>query len=180
MNLQGALFVYGAAHRDEKNPLFFSQATFQRMKERGNTQYCFLCGGDWGFTPDAQGNATNQMNPVMLLEQEGSGLVTIRVALANAVLRHYLAADAINELRDREHGHAEDYVAYYAPFDYTPEFASWCRQHGYRMHRNDPMRDHDPRTHAQAVVGCADQFDTAEDWLKEKLPTYFPFLIAVM
>lgn len=55
------LLTHSVAHRAGKPPFFFSRFNFEVMKEKGNTHYCFACGGKCGFTPDADGKPTNQV-----------------------------------------------------------------------------------------------------------------------
>lgn len=50
------------AGRLGKTPFFFSRFNFRRMKEVGNTHYCFHCGGHWGFKPGSQGEITNHIH----------------------------------------------------------------------------------------------------------------------
>lgn len=42
-----------------RSRFYFSPFYFDRMRERGNTHYCFHCGGSVGFTPGPNGEATN-------------------------------------------------------------------------------------------------------------------------
>lgn len=53
------LFTHSVARREGKPPFFFSRFNFERMKERGNTHYCFYCGGNCGFTPSSDGSPFN-------------------------------------------------------------------------------------------------------------------------
>ena len=181
MNMQSAVVIHAIAHRAGKTPLFFSRSIFDRMKARGNTHYCFLCEGRWGFAPDEHGVATNQMDDVVLLETEWGALITVQAALENDYLGKRLVVE--NELSDRwllDGNWLGEYVKQYARFQDTSELDAWCDQNGYRIRRHDPMERHDPKTHAGAVVGDADKFDSVDDWLSEKLPPYFPFLVAIM
>ena len=63
-----AIMTHAAARHHNKSAFFFSRFNFVRMKERGNTHYCFACGGDVGFTPGPDGKPTNcvvrRWNPV--------------------------------------------------------------------------------------------------------------------
>ena len=54
-----ALFTRMIADGLGKPAFFFSRFYFDRMKEHGNTHYCFNCGGQQGFTPGPNGEATN-------------------------------------------------------------------------------------------------------------------------
>jgi hypothetical protein len=53
--------THAVARETRKSAFFFSRFNFQRMKECGNTHYCFYCGGRKGFTPDAEGKPTNHI-----------------------------------------------------------------------------------------------------------------------
>jgi hypothetical protein len=59
--LQVAL-THAIADQAHKPPFFFSRFNFTRMKERGNTHYCFHCGGNVGFTPGPNGEAMNSIH----------------------------------------------------------------------------------------------------------------------
>lgn len=71
MGVGGMLLTHLLVTRDRKDAFFFSRFNFTRMKERGNTHYCFHCGGDVGFRPVRVGKlikrkdirrATNQLS----------------------------------------------------------------------------------------------------------------------
>jgi hypothetical protein len=105
-------------------PFFFSRFNFARMKERGNTHYCFRCGGPVGFIPGPKGEATN------------------------------------------------------------------CKDGEY-----NPMKDHDPITHADAVITRANCYSNVWEWLDKEIarkcnqtrmakilrraPKDFPFIVSV-
>ena len=59
MSFTGAFLAHTIARDTGKSAFFFSPFTFERMRENGNTHFCFYCGGWMGFTPDAKGKATN-------------------------------------------------------------------------------------------------------------------------
>ena len=99
MSIGGILLTHAIAHRERKPPFFFSRFNFERMKEAGNTHYCFHCGGGQGFTPGPNGEATKSVEP-----------------------------------------------------------------EGY-----DAMKHHDPVTHRDAIVGNAEKFEWAGDWLQNEL-----------
>jgi hypothetical protein len=62
MNIAALFLTHQAARDSGKSPFFFSRFNFQNMKTRGNTHYCFACGGDVGFTPGIGGVATNSIS----------------------------------------------------------------------------------------------------------------------
>jgi hypothetical protein len=62
MEFMAVALTHSVAREQGKMPFFFSRYTFQRMKELGNTHYCFHCGGNVGFKPGPDGKPTNQMD----------------------------------------------------------------------------------------------------------------------
>jgi hypothetical protein len=46
----------------KKEPFFFRAINFDYIRSRGNTHYCFACGGHVGFTPGPRGVATNTVD----------------------------------------------------------------------------------------------------------------------
>lgn len=97
------------ADQVHKPPFFFSRFNFTRMKERGNTHYCFHCGGHVGFTPGPNGEAMNS--------KEDSGY--------------------------------------------------------------EPMKNHDPVLHANAVIGNANDHERVWDWLRAEIKPDFPYVVTV-
>lgn len=173
--LAGILMTHMVAHREKKPPFFFSRFNLQGMHERGNTHYCFHCGGGWGFTPDKDGNPTNHMDSRVMLEKEGEH-VLIGSTLRSEVLNLHLTEESKH--RTLTEG-CETWCTYTAQFDHSPEFEAWCVANGYTVHRYNPMEGHDPVTHADAVVGGADKFRFASDWLEKKIGPDFPYIVAV-
>jgi hypothetical protein len=55
MSFTGIALTHALARRTGKEPYFFSRFNFTRMKERGNTHFCFLCSGGVGFKPERVG-----------------------------------------------------------------------------------------------------------------------------
>ena len=55
MYIAAMLLTRVFALEEGKGHLSFSRFNFQRMKERGNTHYCFYCGGEVGFRPERAG-----------------------------------------------------------------------------------------------------------------------------
>lgn len=47
--------THSVARDKNKISYFFSRFNFDRMKERGNTHFCFSCHGDVGFKPQKVG-----------------------------------------------------------------------------------------------------------------------------
>lgn len=62
MGMLGVVLTHAVASQLRKEPFFFSRFNFKRMKEVGNTHYCFHCGGDWGFKLGPQGEVTNHIH----------------------------------------------------------------------------------------------------------------------
>lgn len=45
---------------------------------------------------------------------------------------------------------------------------------------HDPMKDHDPVTHADGIVGDVEKFSDAFDWIENaKFPVKFPFVVHI-
>lgn len=179
MSLGGVLLMHTVAHGENKAPLFFSRFNFQRMKERGNTHYCFHCGGHYGFTPGRGGEVTNQMDNKITLKNKAGEEVLIKDALNNANLEPHIANSEGYPRYKPEDGRYEDWLKYEADFDYDPTFVRWCESNGYVVHRHDPMKNHDSITHANAVVGGANRFNSASQWLEDRLPNEFPYIVGV-
>jgi len=59
MDVTSVFMTHAIARRENKQPFFFSRFNFERMKERGNTHYCFHCGGSVGFTPRKKSSRTH-------------------------------------------------------------------------------------------------------------------------
>ncbi len=59
MSITGIFLTHDIAHRVGKPPFFFSRFDFDQMRERGNTHYCFHCGGSFGFKPGEDGTPTD-------------------------------------------------------------------------------------------------------------------------
>ena len=55
MGVGGMFLTHAVAKQQGKSPFFFSRFIFERMKKRGNTHYCFHCGGNVGFRPERTG-----------------------------------------------------------------------------------------------------------------------------
>ncbi len=108
MSIGGILLTHAVAASEQKPPFFFSRFNLERMKELGNTHFCFHCGGGVGFKPGPNGEATNST------------------------------------------------------------------ERGY-----NPMKRHDPVTHADGVIGDADKYDWEQRWLRAKIGKDFPFVVCV-
>jgi hypothetical protein len=62
MSIVGILLAHSQARKTGKPPFFFSRFNFERMKEMGNTHFCFDCGGDCGFKPGPNGEIENSVD----------------------------------------------------------------------------------------------------------------------
>lgn len=173
------LVTHSLAHREGKSPFFFSRYNFIRMNERGNTHYCFHCGGKWGFTPGKNGVATNCEDDVFCLFK-GNQSILVKDALEDKTLEPHIVDTPGYPRKKPEDRDYEEWLDYSAYFIYIPDFTKWCEQNGYRIFRYNPMKDHDPVTHADAVVGGAEKYDFAVDWLKAVIsPEKFPYIVCL-
>ena len=174
-----ALFLTHSIARNEgKSPFFFSRFNFQRMKERGNTHYCFDCGGSWGFTPGKNGEATNCEDDKITLHRSKDDVVKVKEALKDKNLEPHLADSPGYPRRKPGDRMYENWLEYSASFDYSDEFIKWCKENGYTVYRYNPMGSHDPVTHAEAVVNGADKYNSAYEWFENiKLPDGFPYIV---
>lgn len=178
MDIAALYLTHIKAHQEGKAPFFFSRFNFQRMKERGNTHYCFHCGGDWGFTPGKNGEATNCEDDKITLYQEGKKHVKIKEALKDKNLEPYITNSPGFPRRKPDDEMYEKWLDYTAYFDFSDDFVKWCEENGYKVHRYNPMKNHDPITHANAVVGGAEKHEFAFKWFENiKLPCGFPFIV---
>lgn len=55
----GILQAHAAAREAGKPPYFFSRFNFERMKDAGNTHFCFYCGGKHGYRLGPNGEIEN-------------------------------------------------------------------------------------------------------------------------
>lgn len=175
----GILMTHMVASREQKPPFFFSRYNLQRIRERGNTHYCFHCGGHWGFTPGPNGEATNQMDNKITLQNRNGESVLIKDALKDVNLESHITDSPGYSRRKPEDKQYKQWLEYSADFDYTPEFVQWCEANGYAIHRYNPMEGHDPVAHVSGVVDGADKFAYARDWLEKKIGSDFPYIVEI-
>ena len=108
MSVGAMLLTHTIAHREKKLPFFFSRFTFERMKEVGNTHYCFFCLSNRGFKLGPNGEILDSVG-----ERGYSGM------------------------------------------------------------------DHHDATHAGAVIGNADKYNSPHAWLEKEIPKDFPCIINI-
>lgn len=180
MSIVDALFTHAVADSQRKSAFFFSRFNFDRARKRGNTHYCFHCGGDFGFKPGKDGIATNcEDDKVSLYRADGSE-VKVKAALEDAFLAPHLANSPGYPLRKPGDRGYEEWLEYGAHFSYSQNFVKWANKYEYRVYRYNPMERHDPITHAEAVVGDMQKYRTPWAWLeKAKLPDNFPYVISI-
>ena len=155
-----------AARREGKSPFFFSHFNMGTIRKRGNTHYCFHCGGHYGFTPDKDGNPTNHMDSIVTLQKTDGEYVLVREALKDANLEPHITNSPGYPRRSPEDRGYEEWLTYQAHFDYNHDFAKRCEVNGYTIHRYNPMEGHDPVTHADAIIDGADKLQSVSDWLE--------------
>lgn len=180
MDVGAVLMTHTLANQEGKMPFFFSRFNFQRMKERGNTHYCFHCGGEWGFIPGEKGEATNcEDNKIQLIKEDGSQ-VTYEDAIADDKLRAHIYEGPGYPCKNKKDSGYNEYLKWSASFVYEPSFIAWCEQNRYKIYRWNPMRKHNPTSHAMAVVGGADGFNYVHSWFEEmQLPPEFPYIVCL-
>lgn len=59
--------AWEVARREGKRLFLFIVPNWERMRERGNTHYCFACGGKFGFTPNPEGMPTKHTDDSYVL-----------------------------------------------------------------------------------------------------------------
>lgn len=179
MSIGAVLMTHAIAHRHRKAPFFFSRWNFERMKERGNTHYCFHCGGSWGFTPDEDGNATNCLDDVACVLVDGERM-KMREALENPELEPLIADTAGYSRRKPDHPRYDEWLDYMAHFAATDVFFEVAERLGLEVYHYNPMKDHDPETHAEAVICGANEHDWVGDWFKSlEFSEEFPYIVSV-
>ncbi len=119
------------------------------------------------------------MDSRISLQKRDGGYVLIREALKDASLEPHITDSAGYQRRSPGDRGYKEWLGYNADFDYTPEFARRCEENGYTVHRYNPMRNHDPIAHANSVVGGADKYRFAGDWLEKKIGPDFPYVVAI-
>jgi len=176
----GIIFTHMKARELNKPAFFFSRFTFKQMKERGNTHYCFHCGGDYGFTPGENGEATNCEDDMMYLYRQDKSEVKVRDALKDANLEPHIAdTPGYPRRKPGYHGY-EKWLDYDTSFIYDAAFAKWCVENGYTVYRYNSMKHHDPVTHANAIISGAEKYEFVSDWLRSvKLPKDFPYIVSL-
>ena len=180
MDFLRVALTHATARSHGKAPFFFSRFNFQRMKERGNTHYCFHCGGSWGFKPKRNGQATNcEDDKVVLYKANGDG-VKIAEALNDPKLEPHITDSPGYPRRKPGQRNYEEWLDYSAHFDFSKSFARWAERNGYKVYRYNPMENHDPKTHANAVVEGAGKYRWVHDWFENvKLPEDFPYIVSL-
>ena len=179
MDVAALLLTHVAARNSGKAPFFFSRWTFDSANKRGNTHYCFHCGGDWGFTPGKNGEATNCEDDKVTLYRNDER-VLIAEALENPMLEPHITDSPGYPRRKPEHRDYEEWLGYTADFDYSSEFVLSAEKAGFVVRRYNSMRHHDPETHAEAVVDGIQNHKWAHDWFRSiKVPESFPYVVTL-
>jgi hypothetical protein len=177
MSIGAVLLTHSIAHQNHKSPFFFSQWDFWRAKKRGNTHYCFDCGGDWGFTPGEGGIAINCESDKVTLFR-GKKEILISEALQDPMLEPHITNSPgypRHTPKDRDY---EEWLTYTAHFDYSPRFVELAERAGFTVHRYNPMAKHDPVTHAAAVLDGIQEHEYAGEWFNSvSLPEDFPYVV---
>lgn len=175
----GILLAHSMAYREGKPPFFFSRYNFESMRERGNTHYCFHCIGKWGFTPGKDGEPTNHLDDKIWIRVGSDEYMRNSDALKDS----YLKSRIVERKGYPRHkpGDVEyaEWLKMSADLKYSTELEAWCEKNGYAIFRWNPMDGHDPVTHADGIVGGADKFNSAFEWIEANLPEDFPLVVAI-
>ncbi len=167
------------AHQHRKAPFFFSRWNYEQMKERGNTHYCFHCGGSWGFIPDADGNATNCLADVVSVFVDGKEM-KVREALKHPELEPLIADTSGYPRKSPNSPRYNEWLDYTAHFAASDEFFEVVERLELEIYHYNPMKNHDPVTHAEAVIKGADEHDWVGDWFKSiEFSEEFPYIVAI-
>lgn len=161
-----------------KQSISLSQVDFVGIKKRGNTHYCFHCGGGLGFALGKGGEVSNHMDARITLIFQGK-YVLVREALRDIKLGLHMADSLEHPRYKLGDGRYEEWLGNKAQFEYSPAFAQWCEENGYVVCRHNPMEGHDPVTHANAVVGGVNRFNSADEWLNANIPVDFPYKVII-
>ena len=180
MSATAMLATHAIARQENKSPFFFSRFNFDRMTERGNTHYCFHCGGEWGFRPDKKGNATNCEDTKATLYKPNGDEIKVREALADTELEPLLTNEPGYKRRKPEDRDYDEWLGYGANFTFCSELVALAETRVYKLHRYNPMEKHDPQTHAEAVIGKADKYRNVGTWLGQIVALKdFPYIVNV-
>lgn len=123
MGFTGVALTHLSAQQNSKLPFFFSRFNFTRMKERGNTHFCFFCGGSFGFKPEKVGYLIKRADitkPTNFLEESGYNPMTEHDAShTKAVLGNAQKYQRVWDWLEREIGKKKDFpfVVHVPPVD---------------------------------------------------------------
>lgn len=176
MQVAALLLTHLEAQRLRKSPFFFSLFNFERMKRRGNTHYCFDCGGQWGFTPDKKGEATKCADDPMLMRDVAKyDYLRNRDVVSDETLVLLLDTNIHNP---NDYGYSE-WLDSAARFLDSPSLEKVAQEKELTVYSYNAMRSHDPKTHRNAVVGKAHKFRFAREWLIRMIPRNFPYVVSL-
>lgn len=181
MEVAALLVTHAIAGQTRKTPFFLSRFDFERMKQLGNTHYCFHCGGRWGFKMGKAGIAHNCEEPVATLHNiETSLAMKVSEVIADPELEPHIADELGYARRTPDHHLYKEWLNGTAYFTPNPELAEIASRRGYRFRRSNPMKNHDPKTHADGVVGQGHRYGNVWEWIaRTKYPKGFPFVVQV-
>lgn len=180
MTITEVLLTHAVARQKNMSPFFFSRFNFDRMKERKNTHYCFHCGGQWGFRLGKKDNAINCKDTEITIKKPDGDEIKVREALADTELEPFLTnKSGYKRCNPGDHDY-NDWLDYDADFTFCPKLMALIKARGYTFYRYNPMEKHDPKTHAEAVIGNVNKYRTVWEWLNGvRYPKNFPYVVNV-
>ncbi len=178
MDVTGMFLTHAIAHNQRKSAFFFSRFKFRRIRDQDNTHYCFHCGSDWGFTPGKDGTPLKCEDPKVRVSKDGVDMI-VRDAINDPFFRELLTREPGYQIPEQGSPRYDEWLEYQAYFAFGPALAAFAEKNGYTIHRHNPMKSHDPKTHADGIIGCADKYDDVWDWLGNEIPKNFPYVVSI-
>ncbi len=180
MQVTALLMTHAIAREMRKAPFFFSPFTFDRMRERKNTHFCFHCGGQWGFRPNEDKTITNHEDTKATLFQSlRKKHITVAEALKNPVLCNLIVDEPGYPRRKKGDQDYNDWLGYSAHLVFCSRLVTFAEKNGCEISRHNPMEKHDPITHASGVVGEADKYTDVYNWLSHVITKNFPYVVQI-
>ncbi len=180
MSLLSVLGTHIIAKEEHKSPFFFSRFNFDRMKERGNTHYCFHCGGSWGFRPGKNGVPYNCKDTKATLYKPNGEAIEEREALGDVGLESLLTNEPGYERLKPSDSRYGERLHDDAHFIFCPKLVVLATERRYKIFCYNPMERHDCKTHAEAVIGGAEKYRDVWTWLRQSpRPKDFPYIVNI-
>ncbi len=185
--------THSEARRSGRPPLFWSRGYFDLIKNMGNTHYCFHCCGHYGFRMKIRWKLQGlKLVKTITIENHKADVIQLSDVHGNAITNEIaLVDDALTPFLSQKPRYWQDnlyptarirWLKYTAYFEYTEHFERDMLEAGYKISREDPMKDHDVVTHANAVIGNIQRYRYLEDWLHKEYPkvaSTFPYTVSI-